>query len=76
MKINGYCSYTTLYLKQKIEKELGIETKFQALIIDGKTMKDSETLNSNGIYNGKELQLSIQMSVNEFLQLKINNRVL
>ena len=69
LKIDGYCDCCcdTLFLKQQIEKELGIETKYQILTVDGKIMKDNERLHTNGVYDGKEVNLSI--SVNEFLKL-------
>ena len=71
LKINGYCDCCcdTLWLKQQIEKELGIETKYQILTVDGKIMKDNESLKTNGVSHGKEVNLSIKISVNEFLKL-------
>ena len=69
-KIDGYCDCCcdTLWLKQQIEKELGIETKYQILTVDGKIMKDNESLKTNGVSHGKEVNLSIKISVNEFLK--------
>ena len=72
LKIDGYCDHcaTTLWLKENIEKELGIETKFQVLTVDGKIMKDNESLESNKVKKGKEVNLIIQMGVNDLLNLK------
>ena len=59
MKISGYCPCCcpTLGLKEKIKKELGIEPKYQQLTIDGKIMKDDDSLESYGITKGKEIKL-------------------
>ena len=59
-----------LYLKKKIEEKLGIETKFQQLILNGKIMGDSESLANNQISNGKEVYLSVNMNVKDYLKLK------
>ena len=77
LKISRYCDCccNTLYLKENIEKELGIEIKYQELIFDGKIMEDNESLEKNGVSGGKELQLKIKMNVNDFLQLKNENKV-
>ena len=72
-KIGGYCSccHQTLFLKERIQKELGIEPKFQLLKVDGKIMEDDKSLESYGVQDGKEVELSI--SVSEFLKsLKSN----
>ena len=68
LKISGYCPCCcpTLWLKEKIKRELGIEPKYQQLTIDGKIMKDDDRLESYGITNGKEIKLSINISVTEF----------
>ena len=68
MKISGYCPCCcpTLGLKEKIKKKLGIEPKYQQLTIDGKIMKDDDRLASYGITKGKEIKLSINISVTEF----------
>ena len=72
LKISGYCACcsNTLYLKENIKKELGIEIKYQELTVDGKIMEDNERLEKNGVFGGKEVQLKIKMNVNDFLQLK------
>ena len=73
LKIGGYCSCcnNTLSLKERIQKELGIEPKFQLLKVDGKIMEDNKSLESYGVKEGKEVELSI--SVSEFLKsLKSN----
>ena len=74
--IEGYCSCcnNTLFLKEKVKSELGIEPKFQLLTVDGKIMEDNKSLESYGVYNGKEVELSISLSeLSEFLKsLKSN----
>ena len=71
LKIGGYCSCcsNTLFLKERIQKELGIEPKFQLLKVDGKIMEDDKSLESYGVKGGKEVELSI--SVSEFLKSNI-----
>ena len=71
LKIDRYCDCccNTLWLKQQIEKELGIETKYQILTVDGKIMKDNERLETNGVSDGKEVHLSIKINVTDFLKL-------
>ena len=59
-----------LWLKKKIEEKLEIETKFQQLTINGKIMGDSENLANNQISNGKEVYLSVNMNVMDYLKLK------
>ena len=61
---------TTLWLKEQIKEKLGLEEKYQLLKVDGKIMKDNELLESNGVCDGKEINLSI--SVSQFLQEKKN----
>ena len=61
---------TTLWLKEQIKEKLGLEEKYQLLKVDGKIMKDNESLESNGVCDGKEINLSI--SVSQFLQEKKN----
>ena len=56
-------------LKEKIKEELGIETKYQQLTIDGKTMIDDELLSSYFETNEKEINLSINISVTDFSNL-------
>ena len=78
LKIGGYCSCcnNTLSLKERIQKELGIEPKFQLLKVDGKIMEDNKSLESYGVYNGKEVELSLRViSVSELSELlKSNNK--
>ena len=75
LKISGYCSCccNTLWLKEQIQKELGIEPKYQQLIVDGKIMEDSKSLESynitNNTANGKEIKLNLNISVIEFSNL-------
>ena len=72
LKIGGYFSCcNTLFLKEKVKSELGIEPKFQLLTVDGKIMEDDKSLESYGVDNGKEVELSIKMSVSEFLKSNI-----
>ena len=72
LKIDGYCSCccNTLFLKDQIKKLLNIEQKYQELRVDGKILKDSESLKSNGIFNGREVELIIKLNVSEFLKFK------
>ena len=56
-------------LKEKIKEELGIETKYQQLTIDGKTMIDDELLSTYFQTNEKEINLSINISVTDFSNL-------
>ena len=72
LKISGYCDCCcdTLFLKEKIEEELGVEVKYQELIVDGKIMKDDEKLNIHGVFDGKEVLLKIIIDVNKYLELK------
>ena len=72
LELNELCIHTcgTLYLKNKIEKILGINKKYQLLTINGKIMEDSESLFSNNITNGKEINLNVILDVNEFINLK------
>ena len=72
LKISGYCSCccNTLWLKEQIQKELGIEPKYQQLIVDGKIMEDNKSLESyiitNNTANGKEIKLNLNISITEF----------
>ena len=67
-----YTCTTTLWLKEQIKEKLGLEEKYQLLKVDGKIMKDNESLESNGVCDGKEINLSISISVSQFLQGKKN----
>ena len=67
-----YGCVTTLWLKEQIKEKLGLEEKYQLLKVDGKIMKDNESLESNGVCDGKEINLSISISVSQFLQEKKN----
>ena len=49
----------TLHLKKKIKEKLGIDIKNQLIIKNGKILLDSESLESNGIDDGAELELKI-----------------
>ena len=53
------CCYKTLSFEEKIKEELGIEPNFQKLTFNGKIMKDDESLESNEMYGGAKLNLSI-----------------
>ena len=65
LKIDRYCDCCcdTLWLKQRIEGILGIETKYQILTVDGKIMKDNESLETNGVSGGKEVNLSVNKNM-------------
>ena len=63
-----YCCTTTLWLKKQIKEKLGLEEKYQILKVDGKIMRDNERLESYGVCDGKEINLSI--SVSQFLREK------
>ena len=65
----NFWNSNTLSLKEKIKKELGIEPKYQQLTVDGKTMIDDELISSYFRSDGKKINLSINMSVTEFLNL-------
>ena len=60
-KIRGFCSCcsNTLWLKEKIKQKFGIDTKYQQLVVDGKIMEDSESLESNNVIYGTEVKLNI-----------------
>ena len=74
--VSGYCGccVNTLYLKEEIEKRLGIDKKYQELIVDGKVMKDEDSLATYGVERGKEVYLNIKMSTEEFMKLNNNNK--
>ena len=65
----NFWTSNTLSLKEKIKKELGIEPKYQQLTVDGKTMIDDELLSSYFETDGKEINLSINISVTDFSNL-------
>ena len=74
IKIGGYCSCcsccsNTLFLKMRIKGELGTDIKYQELKVDGKIMDDNNSLNSYGVSNGKEVELSIKITPEEFINL-------
>ncbi len=62
----------TLFLKEKIKNTLGIDVKYQELKVDGKIMKDTDSLETYDVANGKEIELTIKISPEEFMKL-INN---
>ena len=65
---------TTLWLKEQIKEKIGLEEKYQELKVDGKIMQDNESLESNGVCDGKEINLSVKMTVSQFLQEKIKEK--
>ena len=67
--VANFWTSNTLSLKEKIKKELGIEPKYQQLTVDGKTMIDDELLSSYFETDGKEINLSINISVTDFSNL-------
>ena len=72
IKIDRYCSCccNTFYLKEQIKKILDIEPQFQQLSVDGKILQDNESLASNGINDGREIQLTLKLNVSDFKKLK------
>ena len=72
IKIDRYCSCccNTFYLKEQIKEILDIEPQFQQLSVDGKILQDNESLASNGINNGREVQLTLKLNVSDFKKLK------
>ena len=76
LKIDRYCDCccNTLYLKEYIKKELDIDVKYQELKVDGKIMKDTESLRTYDVANGKEVELTIKMSPEEFMKLNNNSK--
>ena len=74
LKIDGFCDCcaNTLYLKENIKEELGIDIKYQELKVDGIVMKDEDNLETYGVQSGKEVELNIKMSPEEFMKLNKN----
>ena len=72
IKIGGYCDCccNTFYLKERIKEILDIEPQFQQLSVDGKILQDNESLASNGINDGREVQLTLKLNVSDFKKLK------
>ena len=61
-KIDRYCDCccNTMYLKENIQSYLGIDIENQELSVIGKILKDEESLESNGVNNGREVILKIK----------------
>lgn len=59
LKISHYCicCANTMSLKERIEKELGIEIENQELFFKGKYLEDNLSLLRNEIYSGSEIEL-------------------
>ena len=74
LKIDRFCDCcaNTLYLKENIKKELGIDIKYQELKVDGIVMKDEDSLKTYGVSDGKEVELNIKLSPEEFMKLYKN----
>ena len=70
LKIRDYPIWlcNTLWLKETIQKELGIEPKFQLLKVDGKIMEDNKSLKSYGVQDGKEVELSLRVYKRERIE--------
>ena len=68
IRIDRYCDCCcdTKYLKEQIKTILGIDINKQILRVDGKIIKDEESLNSNGIFGGKEVQLTVEVNVSDY----------
>ena len=64
LKIDRFCSSccNTLYLKERIKKELGIDIELQELKVNGIIMSDNESLRTYDVYEGKEVELIIKKS--------------
>ena len=61
LKIRRFCNCcsNTLWLKEQIKEKLGIAIKCQQLTVNGKIMKDNESLESNNVTYGTEVNLNI-----------------
>ena len=61
LKIRRFCPCcsNTLWLKEQIKEKLGIDIKCQQLTVNGKIMKDNESLESNNVTYGTEVNLNI-----------------
>ena len=61
LKIRRFCNCcsNTLWLKEQIKEKLGIDIKCQQLTVNGKIMKDKESLESNNVTYGTEVNLNI-----------------
>ena len=61
LKIRRFCNCcsNTLWLKEQIKEKLGIDIKCQQLTVNGKIMKDNESLESNNVTYGTEVNLNI-----------------
>ena len=68
------CFSNTLFLKEKIKEELDIDVKYPELKVDGKIMKDSDSLETYGVANEKEIELTIKISPEEFMKLFNNSK--
>ena len=75
LKIDNYCSCcsNTLYLKERIKNELGIDINLQELKVNGIIMSDNDKLSTYGVHGGNEVELIIKMSPVEFMRLNQNN---
>ena len=76
LKIDGYCTCCTnvLYLKEKIQDNLGIDINNQELILNRKVIEDNENLGSIGLnYAGCEIILKIKKGWNFFCYIIYNN---
>ena len=62
LKIEGYSDINNniLYLKKRIEEDLGIKVEHQELIFKGKVLQDNETILSNNIKVADEIQLKLK----------------
>ena len=61
LKIRRFCTCcsNTLWLKEQIKEKLGIDIKCQQLTVNRKIMKDNESLESNNVTYGTEVNLNI-----------------
>ena len=69
LKIRRFCNCcsNTLWLKEQIKEKLGIDIKCQQLTVNGKIMKDNESLESNNVTYGTEVNLNIIKPSNSLL---------
>ena len=65
LKISSYCSCCsdTMFLKEHIKRELGIEIDNQELFFKGKYLKNTDSLASNNVFKGSEIELKNTESI-------------
>ncbi len=65
LKISSFCSCCsdTMFLKENIKRELGIEIDNQELFFKGKYLKNTDSLASNKVFQGSEIELKKTESI-------------